>query len=197
MQKGLLSSEKGWQRVLLILTPFLIVSGIFELIGAWLINAPIWVETDLSDLQKLVVTTMGMIGTIVVVLFFIRFVDQGNFVAFNLDTKVVFKEWIMSGILLLLCFGSGYVVLILFDQLKFVSLQVDGLAFMQTVVLFLVIAIGEEIFSRAYVLKNLVESLGVIKGLIFSSLIFCALHAFNPGVTLIGIINIFLAGVFL
>ncbi|WP_372774621.1 lysostaphin resistance A-like protein [Mangrovibacterium sp.] len=197
MEKGVSRKEKGWQRVLLIMIPFLVVSGTFELIGAWLIDSPIWVESNLSDWQRLVVTTMGMIGTIVVVILFSRFVDRANFEAYKFEREVVFKEWLFSGILLFLCFSGGYVVVLELDQLEFVSLYFDGMGFVQTVVLFFVVAIGEEVFCRAYILKNLAESFGMINGLIFSSLIFCALHAFNPGVTWVGVMNIFLAGIFL
>ena len=71
---------------------------------------------------------------------------------------------------------------------------------------FIAVGIYEEIFSRAYQLRNLAEGLNwkrigprtaLILAMIISSFIFGALHLGNPNATLISALNISLAGIFL
>jgi hypothetical protein len=63
------------------------------------------------------------------------------------------------------------------------------------ILLFLIVAISEEVFFRGYVLNILKNSLGSSLGIFFSSLLFALVHIFNENVGLVGLINIFLFGI--
>ncbi len=70
---------------------------------------------------------------------------------------------------------------------------------------FVCVAVMEEAFSRGYQLKNISEGLftkstssskAVLRALLISSILFGAMHAANPNITIIGIVNLSLIGGF-
>lgn len=60
-----------------------------------------------------------------------------------------------------------------------------------------VAAFLEELVARAYVLTNLREALGPVAAVLISSAIFAGFHLGNPHAGIVGVVNIFLAGVLL
>ena len=50
---------------------------------------------------------------------------------------------------------------------------------------------------RGYILKNLCESFNKYIALIFSSMVFMLMHIGNPNISVLSVINLFLAGIFL
>jgi uncharacterized protein len=64
-------------------------------------------------------------------------------------------------------------------------------------VMFIAVGVAEETLSRGYHLQNLAESIGVPAAVLVSSLLFSALHTFNPGFTLPAGVGLVLAGLFL
>jgi membrane protease YdiL (CAAX protease family) len=63
------------------------------------------------------------------------------------------------------------------------------------VVLFGVVALGEELVFRGYIQTNLQEGAGLPVALMVSSLLFGLFHSLNPNVSRLGLVNIALAGV--
>jgi membrane protease YdiL (CAAX protease family) len=58
-------------------------------------------------------------------------------------------------------------------------------------------AFVEELVARAYILTNVREGLGSVGGVLISAAIFAGLHRWNPDVSTISTVNIFLAGLLL
>lgn len=65
---------------------------------------------------------------------------------------------------------------------------------MVTLFLF-VAALCEEIIFRGFFMKMMQKYVGVFWAVILSSLIFSLFHVFNPNVTIVGLLEIFLAGI--
>ncbi|MFW6075999.1 MAG: CPBP family intramembrane glutamic endopeptidase [Chloroflexota bacterium] len=59
----------------------------------------------------------------------------------------------------------------------------------------LVQGFAEEVMFRGWLLQNTGAQLGLVPAIAFSTLVFAVAHAFNPGVTAISIVNLFLIGV--
>jgi membrane protease YdiL (CAAX protease family) len=66
-----------------------------------------------------------------------------------------------------------------------------------SILLFIIVAVGEEVFLRGYVLKNLLFSFNKYVALIVSSILFSLMHVFNDHIDLFALSNLFLAGVLL
>ncbi|MGB7538153.1 MAG: CPBP family intramembrane glutamic endopeptidase [Anaerolineales bacterium] len=80
------------------------------------------------------------------------------------------------------------------------------LAILAPVILFLCVGISEELSSRGYQLKNMAEGMmgprfgpagAILAATAFSSILFGFLHAANPNITWISLLNLMAAGVFL
>ncbi|WP_336250536.1 CPBP family intramembrane glutamic endopeptidase, partial [Stomatohabitans albus] len=53
----------------------------------------------------------------------------------------------------------------------------------------------EELIYRSYLMPHLSKKLGDIGGILLSSVLFVLLHAMNPGITVVPVINLFLASI--
>jgi len=191
------SIEPGWQRALLIFIPFLVVLGAFEFLGAMVINAPLFYYAEWSSTEKLVVTIFGMVGTVLLVLTFLRFVDKEPISSIGIKRHFSRSQLIYSGIFVTLSIGIGFLLLLISGQIQFQAFNFQFIPFLQSFTLFIIAAFGEEIFVRGYILKNLTQSFSDKTALLLSSLLFCALHLFNPNIDIISIIDLFLAGIVL
>ena len=60
--------------------------------------------------------------------------------------------------------------------------------------LFVLVAVGEELMFRGYLLANLCEGSGPMLALVLTSLFFGVFHALNPNFNLLALVNISLAG---
>ena len=62
-------------------------------------------------------------------------------------------------------------------------------------VIMVMVAIGEELLCRGYVMRRFMKVYGNIWAIAISSAIFMAMHMFNPNLTIFAFMNLFLAGV--
>jgi membrane protease YdiL (CAAX protease family) len=59
----------------------------------------------------------------------------------------------------------------------------------------ILVSFSEELVFRGYILNNLLHSMPKMPALLVSALLFAGFHTLNPGMSLIGFLNIFIAGV--
>lgn len=126
-----------------------------------------------------------------------RFIDRKKMIDLGFSLHQKGKD-IFYGILVgftmmalgsLILYGSG--------NLTYESIHVNFISLFQSILLFILVSINEEIFVRGYLLRNLMESMNRYLALILSSLLFMALHLLNPNLSFVGVLNIFLAGLLL
>ena len=100
---------------------------------------------------------------------------------------------LIGGGLITLCFlaiislGKGHVV--------FSSFSTSNLAI--SLLIFMLVSLSEELLSRGYLLPYLRKHYGIIWAIVISSLIFTAMHLGNSHLSIVGLLSIFLAGVFM
>lgn len=113
----------------------------------------------------------------------------GNFYRLNLKSFV----WgsILGIILILLC----AFFMALSSLVSFTYLSVNNVPFL--ILIFIVVAVSEEVIFRGYLLNKLSERLSVQWAVIISSLMFSLLHIGNSHFGIIGFTNIFLSGMLL
>lgn len=92
--------------------------------------------------------------------------------------------------------GSGALLMHLCGFLQWTEATATPDVYMSIAVLLLV-ALGEEMIFRGYILRNLLKSLHPSLALAISSLLFALVHVFNPAVPALGIANVALGGVLL
>lgn len=127
-----------------------------------------------------------------------KLVDRKSFSSIGFGLASQFRKDLFIGLIS----GVGMVAVI-FTVLKLTGIiEIVGIGF-PTYELFLVagimivIAVMEELIYRIYLLVNLTLSMNKYVALAITSILFTLIHADNSGVTLLGLVNIFLAAVLL
>ena len=90
-----------------------------------------------------------------------------------------------------------FFVVMLFADLEIVSVQFPFGSLINLLLFLSMAAAYEEVLLRGYLLKNLMSSMNKYLALVLVSVVFAAMHGANPNVSLIGLVNIVLAGLVL
>lgn len=189
---------KGWQRVLLIIFPYLFIVGLFQVIGGFLVGFDFTnMDAQSSPEQKITIYFFSFAGTILVVWLFVRSVDKIDFIDIGLHIKNRIKDFWAGFWVGTLIMVVGFVVLQLLDEIRIEEVHFSLSELIGSILLFLFVSLAEEILLRGYVLRNLMYSFNKYFALILSSVLFSLMHGFNPNIDILGLINIFLAGMLL
>lgn len=197
--------KRGWLRAIIIIIPFFIVSVIFQALGG-IIWALISNQSVLEVFQNmsenstsvfLLIQAFVTLGTLLIIWIFMRFIDRKKMIDLGFSFQKKTKD-ILYGLLAgFIMMGLGTLFLWWNGNLTIDSINLSFLNLLQSIVLFILVSVNEEVFVRGYILPNFMDSMNKYIALILSSLIFTALHLMNPNVSLVGISNIFLAGLLL
>lgn len=188
----------GLQRALLILIPYLFTVGLFQLIGGFFFEIQPVQSNSTNEIEdQLVISLFGMVGTLLIVWFFAKFLDKVRFSELGFGLNASGKGIFVAFFLGLSAMGLGFLTLLFFDQIELLGVNFDFGKALAVVFIFLAVSVAEETFFRGYILRNLIISLGDNWALALSGLIFMLFHSFNPNINVIGFINLFLAGILL
>jgi len=200
--------KQGWLRVLLFGLGFFVVTLLVAVpIGMAVLNAnkePITTDLTrtLADLLKgnflWLVIVLECLICVLTVWIFRRFFDRKSFFSLGLESKGYLSEIVtglfmgpaLLGIIALLLFFSGH--------LTWVDINWDPQSLMISLGYLVLIAFGEELVFRAYLLTNLMESFpNKFIALAISAILFAIFHVTNPGMNSMAFANLFLAGMLL
>lgn len=197
--------KRGWLRAILIIIPFFIAGAVFQALGGF-IWALITKQNALEVFQNmsenstssfLIIQAFATLGTLLIIWIFMRFIDRKKMIDLGFSFQKKTKD-ILYGLLAgFIMMGLGTLFLWWNGNLTIDSVNFGFLNLLQSIVLFILVSVNEEIFVRGYILANFMDSMNKYIALILSSLIFTALHLLNPNVSVIGVSNIFLAGLLL
>lgn len=187
---------KGWQKILLIIVPYLFIVGFFQYIGALIARIEmIDVKAQYTSTEQLIMSIFDLVGTFLVLWIFMKFVDKENFIKLGFQTKNRLKEFNIGIIIGLIIMAIGYFLLIHFEEIYFVKASFDFKELIISIIHFAIVAVVEETLFRGYILKNLMSSYNKYIALIVSSILFSLMHSFNPNVDLFSLFNLFLGGI--
>ena len=191
-------NHSGWLKSLLFV-PLILISQILAVMvmssSGFDMNS---LGTEKIDLEFMIILEYIMIFFMIIMLWAImNYIDKENFIDIGLQVKGRLKDFNFGLLIGLLIMGFAYFFLLLINELVFVKIDFDLYKILLSIVLFIGVSVFEEIIFRGYVLKNLLESFNPFVALFISSLFFSLIHVANPNVTLLGLSNIFLAGIFL
>jgi len=110
-------------------------------------------------------------------------------------SKDWFKTFRVGAVWAWIMLAIGFIVLVLFEGIRIDGLSWNGGYFIGFLILFLIQSSFEEIVSRAFLIPTIERRSNIWVALIVSSLLFSWVHGSNPGITWLGLINIFLAGI--
>ncbi|RKX24418.1 MAG: hypothetical protein DRP45_08245 [Candidatus Zixiibacteriota bacterium] len=192
--------KAGWLRALL----FLVALGILTLIQGLVVYFGFDIATE-EDFIQLSDKPLGgavqalILGSTLLLVWLFRIVlDRRSLKSLGFSAGRDKLRDLLIGI----GFGIGLMTLVFLVVMSIADLEIVSVQFpfgsLFNLLLFLIMAAAfEEIVLRGYLLKNLMSSMNKYLALVFVSILFAALHGFNPNVSLIGLINIVLAGLLL
>lgn len=192
------NKHRGWQRVLLIIFPFMLTLGIFQFIGSLITGVDLNnIDFQKTSEQDLVMFFFSLIGTLLVIWVFMKYVDKEKFINLGFDTKNRLYEFIVGIVIGALIMTIAYSLLLFLGEINFQSVNFDIKEIILSILIFIIVSVTEEALFRGYILKNLMISFNKYIALIVSSVLFSLVHGLNPNIDLFSLINIFFAGILL
>lgn len=191
--------SQGWKSILKIIIPYLVIVGIFELIGGLIVglDSRHMNANSQTSAQLFVTCFMGMVGTLAVVWLFTTKVDKKSFASIGFDKTNMVKDIVLGLAMGFVIILSGFSILVLTHQLQFIDIKFNALNLLYSVGIFVFVAVSEEVFTRGYILRNLAFSFNKYMALVVSALIFSLMHLANPNANVVGLSIIFLSGLVL
>jgi len=199
----------GWLRALLFLFASLIASSIGQAIGLVLVALLFGIDfmeifQDSSNIIKslgvwsyLIVTILGFLPMLLMVWVFRKFIDKKSFVSLGFKFKNYKSDFIQGMLWGIGLIALGFFVLWALGVLTIESMSFLPVTFLGYVVLLFVVSLNEEIMVRGYLLNNLSDSVNKYIALLITASLFGIMHLGNPNISIVGFVNIILAGVLL
>lgn len=191
--------EQGWLRAIIFCAAIILATWLSgTLMGVALaVSGNTQVAQSLETLSLLGILLAIVIGIALSIVFRV-FVDRKPVISLGFDRPGEHRNEPLTGLLLaMVLMGLGALILYLSGALRWVDIHFDSADFFIQLILMLLVATSEEMVFRGYLLNNLMDSLGRRAALAASAGLFTLAHVFNPEVTPIGIMNIFLGGALL
>jgi membrane protease YdiL (CAAX protease family) len=135
-------------------------------------------------------------GTILIMALFLKYVDKATWRATGLIPKGGMS--VVAGLLtgfFIIC--SGFVILWLLREITIDGIYFNLMYMLASLIMMLMVAVGEEIIMRGYILRNLMSIMNKYAALLLSALLFSTLHVFNDSFDWFSFIQITLAGILL
>jgi membrane protease YdiL (CAAX protease family) len=188
--------KQGWLRALILLIVYVFASVAAAIIASRLYGSD---GTTIDSMDSPAFRSWAGITfllSIAIVFLFRKFVDRKPVNSLGLvfhDHRMVFAALALA--VFIISFGSF--LLFTMGQLEWIDVSARGNSIAMSIGVMLMIAVGEELVFRGYILRHLLKSFDWRVALAISSAAFAIVHAANPDSSVIALINVFLGGIVL
>ncbi|MDR0891905.1 MAG: CPBP family intramembrane metalloprotease [Mediterranea sp.] len=142
---------------------------------------------------KAIEMTAGLIAAAILLYF-----DSRPFADLGLRLRGHLKDLGWGLAMALLIYAVGFAFSLAIGSVEIVGTHVDLSGLWMSFVLFIFVAIDEEVIVRGFILGRLLHTrLNKFLSLFISAAIFSAMHLFNPNITFLPMLNLLLAGLLL
>ena len=189
----------GWLRALICFIAVLAIG-----FGMRYLNEPVneFVKQQIDkSLVEFVASFITYTATGAVIVFItwlcIKFIDRQTFKSMGFAINGYANEAGMGLFTPLFLLSAGTLFLIATGNLSITGINFQPTELLLQLGFMLVVAFTEEIFTRGYLLNNMLQSMNKWLALLISALVFALFHLANPDVTWVALVNILLAGLLL
>ena len=189
--------KMGWIRVLLLIFPYVIIVGIFQIIGYIIAGISFEEELQPTTTQSFIISIASLAGTLTVLYPFMRFVEKREFKELGLKIKDRGFDLLAGIIIGLIVMATGFFLLVVLDEINVENFNLDLQEILLSIGVFMAVSISEELLCRGYIQRNLMYSFNNYIALIVSSLLFALAHSFYPNLSWIALAGLFGAGILL
>ena len=170
--------KQGWLRAIILLVVYLSAS----------IGAGFFVSTNEAWFAA------SFVIALLIVFFFRTVIDRKSFTSIGFEGDDFFKNALMG-----LCLGTflvctGTLLMYFMGVVEWIDITAGTSPLILSAGSLMMVAVGEELVFRGYILRNLMKSFNRWIALIVSAALFTIVHASNPDVEWVALINTFLGG---
>lgn len=187
-------------KVILFLIVYLIASGFLQLFGMLALRIPLTDAESISSMgveKNLLFMALTVIGMFLVVLLFRKAIDRKTIKSLGFSFENGSRSLLYGLLFAVVIMGGGTLLLYAIGSIRLEQLPTDMSTLGFSFLLFILVAINEEIVARGYILNTLMGAMNKYLALTISALLFALGHTLNPNVSFLGLTNIFLAGILL
>lgn len=205
---GFLASSPIWLKkiglVLLFFIIYLIFVGLISFGGeialakAFGVSDSVFREQAKSDSTTMLFNyIVNFSATVLVIWLFWKFLIKKSFPEIGFQDQKWLKNLILGMICGIIAISLGFLISLFFGFVKIQSIAFSPPDFSNYLIIFILVAISEELMTRGLMLSTLMDGMNDYLALVIVAVIFGALHLLNDNVTTLSFINICIAGLFL
>jgi membrane protease YdiL (CAAX protease family) len=182
--------KQGWVRAVLLFVVYLTSALLMSMvIGLYA------VEKGSDNVSYLWIVASSLLAVLIVFIFR-KFIDRRPFKSMDLALSDFYPGGIIGFLIGVFLVCTGGLIIYFVGGLKWTDILFSKDIFSSLAVLLLV-AFSEELVFRGYILRNLLKSFNQWLSLAISAFLFTLVHLMNPGIPVMGVINIILGGLVL
>lgn len=191
--------KQHWTNVLKFIIPYLIIVGLFQVIAIELVglDSSKLKPIDLNIKIHALLRSIDSLGTALIIWIFVKYVDKITFMDLGFNISKAIKDSVIGLLLGFVIMFIGFITLLISKDIYIETYTFFLIDFLLSILIFVFVSFSEELLIRGYILQNLQASMNNNLALTVSSALFSLFHFPNPHTSLIGFINLFLAGVLL
>ena len=191
--------KQHWTNVLKFIIPYILIVGLFQVIAIELVglDSSKLKSIDLNIKIHALLKFIDSLGTALIVWLFVKYVDKRPFKSLGFYNYKILTDVKIGLILGFVIMFVGFISLLITDNIFIKNFSFSRSDLFYDLLIFIFVSFSEELLVRGYILQNFKASMNENLALILSSAIFALLHFMNPNISLIGFINLFLAGILL
>ncbi len=199
MERSIYLGGTGLGNVLKITLPYVVVVRGFQWLGAWVAGLDSAMPGNAAKTldQAFIISFFGLVGNVILIAIFRRYVDQKSFISLGFQPTSLVKDLLIGIMVGFEVMFLGFMSLTITNQLDFLTFQYSFINLLLCLGFYILVALSEELLLRGYVLNNLMLSFDKYVALAISALLFSLMHGFNANFTVLGGVNLFLAGILL
>ncbi len=191
-----INKTKSWSHLITFFISYIFFVGIFQTIGIYLagLNLDNFRSVIRSSSQNFTIQFFSLTGTVLIIWLFRKYNNNKTFISLGFSKNHIAKDLFFGVLFGVLIMFSGFICLLYFKQIEFVSFQLNIKDLLLSFGVFIFVALTEELLFRGYILSNLMDSFNKYVALTISAIFFSLMHAPNPHISLMGLIAIAIAG---
>lgn len=192
-------NHQGLFYALIIILPYLFITGILQITGAYLIGYDYMSQprVPITVLQSLVIQACTTIGSIITVVLMLENKSIKSFIAVGFQNIALKKDLLLGLLTGFIIMLVGFLTLYFTNQIRYESFDFDAIKLLISFGTFALVALSEELLCRGFMLNNLMKSYNKYVALVLSSAIFSLIHIGNPSISTLNLIGLFVAGLLL
>jgi uncharacterized protein len=194
--------SQGWLRVLIFCVAYFAISLLIAIPIVLFVKSSVDnPKTDITALMNgdylWVTILLTALVLLILVFIFRKFIDRQTFASLGFELDGFFADAASGFFLAAAILGIGTIILYFSGHLLWLDVNADLSKLFIAFGMIVIIAFSEELVFRGYILNNLMQSFNKWIALFISAILFALAHSLNPGVNLLSVGGLFLAGILL